>query len=174
MPGDISDPTAVSRQVAARLRAEIYAGAYEQGAAMPTQRELVRQYGDAYSEATMYRALAQLAREGLITMGQGRKTTVNPRQAYRVEVAARWTGSGTVSEKATARVSSVLTRLRDADAAIADVGLTVDQGTLATVAAEVETADPAQAVIRGWLIAVQALGGGGWDLAGASVAARPA
>lgn len=175
MPDDISDPTAVSRQVAARLRAQIYSGALPAGAVMPTQRELVEQYGGIYSEATMYRALAELARDKLVTMGQGRKTTVLEQLRWRVSVTVRWTGDprgATTAALDAAR--SAITAAVEADPAVAGPGTawvtipgTHDMPAFAALAVEmtVLASDVALAVGRAWAIARDSLrGDAGWDL----------
>src|SRR5260221_14155551 len=72
VPEGISDPTARSGQVAGILRAGILDGTYPADAPLPTQLDLARQHG--ISEATVNRAFAELAREGMVRTGSGRRT----------------------------------------------------------------------------------------------------
>jgi hypothetical protein len=178
VPGDISDPTAVSRQVAARLRAQIYSGALPAGAVMPTQKELVGQYGGIYSEATMYRALAELARDKLVTMGQGRKTTVLELRRWRATVTVRWAGDPAgATAAALDAASSAIAASTGADPAVSDPGTayvtipamheTPGHPGHAALAVEmtVLASDFPLAMARAWAITLGSLRGhDGWDL----------
>ncbi len=68
-PLDASDPRPPYRQIASRLRDDIQAGRVEPGGRLPSERELLEEYGTAY--ATVRQALGMLKAEGLVDSVQG-------------------------------------------------------------------------------------------------------
>jgi len=170
VPGDITDPTATSRQVAGILRAEILAGARLPGSEIESQKELAREYGK--SEATMNRALAELARDGLIRVGSGRRTTVLPHYRYRVTVTVRHQDIGQVTDAA---IAEVLERLDAAGSgssgAVADA-VPSCAGNVMTIEMLILAADPGRAAMTALNTAAQSAGAG-WDFPHATIKAAP-
>jgi GntR family transcriptional regulator len=71
---DARQPTPLYHQIYTILRDEIVSGAYPNGAILPSEFELTRQYG--VSRVTAKRALNELAAEGLVSRERGRGTVV--------------------------------------------------------------------------------------------------
>jgi GntR family transcriptional regulator len=71
---DARQPTPLYHQIYTILRDEIVSGAYPNGAILPSEFELTRQYG--VSRVTAKRALNELAGEGLVSRERGRGTVV--------------------------------------------------------------------------------------------------
>jgi GntR family transcriptional regulator len=71
---DGRQPTPLYHQIYTILRDEIVSGAYPNGAILPSEFELTRQYG--VSRVTAKRALNELAAEGLVSRERGRGTVV--------------------------------------------------------------------------------------------------
>ena len=167
MPGDISDPTAISEQVAGVLRAEILDGTRPAGSEMESQKDLGLHYG--YSEATMNRALAELAREGLVRMGSGRRTVVLAHDRYRVTVTVPAGGKVTRAE-----LGQISRRLRAQEAAGRVTGARLSPpADVVTAEATVVAADAGRAAMTG-LQAVKEAAAADWDFTRAAVTAEPA
>jgi DNA-binding transcriptional regulator YhcF (GntR family) len=169
VPGDITDPTAVSRQVAASLRAAILSGEYAPGSELPSQKDLADRYG--YSEATMNRALAELARDGLVRMGSGRRTIVLEHFCYAVTVTVPHAGGQKVRERVLTAVSDRLADL-EAGGVLSDTSLSCAHNVM-QVRMTVNAADPGRAAMLGLSAVVQA-SGQGWDFPHGTVTAQPA
>jgi DNA-binding GntR family transcriptional regulator len=71
---DRQDGRSLYHQVADRLRDEIELGAYQRGAVLPSEGELMKIYG--VSRTSVRRALAVLRQEGLIVSARGTSTRV--------------------------------------------------------------------------------------------------
>jgi len=71
---DARQPTPLYHQIYTILRDEIVSGGYANGAILPSEFELTRQYG--VSRVTAKRALNELAAEGLVSRERGRGTVV--------------------------------------------------------------------------------------------------
>jgi len=71
---DARQPTPLYHQIYTILRDEIVSGAYPNGAILPSEFELTRQYG--VSRVTAKRALNELASEDLVSRERGRGTVV--------------------------------------------------------------------------------------------------
>jgi GntR family transcriptional regulator, phosphonate transport system regulatory protein len=69
---------ALWRQIAERLRAEIVAGVHAPGARLPAETELAARF--AVNRHTVRRAMATLASEGMVRIGQGSGTFVEHRR----------------------------------------------------------------------------------------------
>jgi GntR family transcriptional regulator len=77
----------LNRQIAADLRESILSGELQPGALLPSERELIEQYGT--SKSTASKAIALLVAEGLVTTAFGRGTFVRKRPPLRRVSAAR-------------------------------------------------------------------------------------
>lgn len=159
------------RQVAAELREQILSGALAPGAALPAHSALSGEL--RVSQATISAAVGQLAAEGLVRVEHGKPTIVLARRRYRAEVAVGRADGDLVPLDALNAARDALGPLMDADPTIGEQDSLAAQGAVLTVMMEVDAADAAQAATRAFQVVAQALGGG-WDLAGASVTARPA
>lgn len=137
LPDEISEPGAASRQVAAILRAEILGGERPPGSVIESQRELAARYGR--SEATMNRALAALAADGLVQVGSGRRTTVLPHYRYAVTVSIEGRADDTQPAMAALRAEQARS-----GGAIATVAVAATSQAL-TVRLAVLAADPGRA-----------------------------
>jgi DNA-binding GntR family transcriptional regulator len=69
------------RQLYAILRDQITSGELPPGAAIPSLTHLMQQYGTA--RTTCRKAVALLVADGLVTVVQGWRTTVRPRQHWK-------------------------------------------------------------------------------------------
>lgn len=150
------------------VREAIYKGEYQPEQQLPTRVELGRRKKVSAESITI--VMRMLAAEGLVSSEQGRGTFVLPRHRFRVAVTVERT-EGNVP----AGVVAPLERAQKAEAAASS--LTVDEHTAShlTVSMSIETGRLAQAVTLALSVVDDALRpGGGWDLAGASVTARPA
>jgi GntR family transcriptional regulator len=78
----LSPPVARYQQVADQLRAAIARGDYQPGAALPTEAQLMKQYG--LSRTTIRQALGLLRSEGLIVALHGSGTFVRERSSVTV------------------------------------------------------------------------------------------
>lgn len=81
------DRLPLSRRIAADLRAAITQGELAPGAVLPSERQLIAQYGT--TKATAGKAIAFLVAEGLVTTEFGRGTFVRRRPPLRRVSAAR-------------------------------------------------------------------------------------
>jgi GntR family transcriptional regulator len=77
-PVDKRLPTPLYHQIYLIIRGQILDGALAEGALVPGEEDLARQF--AVSRITARRALAELAAEGLVTRGRGRGTRVARRE----------------------------------------------------------------------------------------------
>jgi GntR family transcriptional regulator, arabinose operon transcriptional repressor len=71
---DERSPVPLHAQLLASLRARLQAGEWQPGTLLPAEAELCREY--SVSRITVARALAELAREGVVQRQRGRGTTV--------------------------------------------------------------------------------------------------
>jgi GntR family transcriptional regulator len=71
------DPTPISRQIAAVLREKIKSGEYGPEARLPSEKDLVQEYGVA--RETARRVFRFLREEGLVVTLPGRGTFVPPK-----------------------------------------------------------------------------------------------
>jgi GntR family transcriptional regulator len=83
----VSERLPLSRRIAADLRAAIMQGELAPGAVLPSERQLIAQYGT--TKATAGKAIAFLVAEGLVTTEFGRGTFVRRRPPLRRVSAAR-------------------------------------------------------------------------------------
>jgi len=91
MPVDPDAPEPLYRQLAAELRAGIYAGTYPRGGRLPTEPELIAAHG--VSRVTVRLALGLLRGEGLIEAVKGRGTFVRAAAPVRLAF-TRYAGQG--------------------------------------------------------------------------------
>ena len=171
VPGDITDPTAIAGQVAWHVRGKIFDGTYAAGTELPSQLALAGEYG--YSEATVNRAFAELARQGLISMRSGRRTVVLPHYAYLVKIGVgRKDVPESLAEPAGfSELMDVLAEHAEAEPAIAGAVATWGIGA-AQVLMHVRAANPAQACVTAMAV-LGAAGGPEWDIPQAFVSAEP-
>jgi DNA-binding transcriptional regulator YhcF (GntR family) len=173
--GDLLEPGPRARyeQLAADIRADIYAGTWAAGQRIPYEPELAARFG--VSRALVNRALVILADEELISQEQGRGTFVLPRRVYRVTVsvpvpAGCRPGSATALRKA-------VTAAAKAEPAVTEVGLTGIADGAALVVLLIEAADGDWAVHIAKLV-VKASGKpwswDGWNLRLATYHCAPA
>lgn len=159
---DLSAPTSLYGRVAADLRARIYAGEFPAGAVMPSEADLVAEYRRerraTFGGSVANSALRELASEGLVTIGRGRKCVVAARSRWRVSVqvpyrGARWSapsapgGEGHVRGAALEEFSDAAGALADAEPAFDLTGCSCPHD-VATVEAELEAVDAAHAAAR--------------------------
>lgn len=150
------------------VRAAIYAGEYQAGAQLPTRAEFARRKKVSAESITI--VMRMLAAEGIVSSEQGRGTFVLPRRQFRVSAAI-----GRTEGSVPAGVVAPLQRAQEAEPAASS--LTVDEHAVSSlsVSVTIETGSLAQAVTLAMAVFEDALRpGGGWDLSGASVSARPA
>jgi hypothetical protein len=168
----LTEPVARYEQVARLLRQRITRGDWLPGVTMPGAPTLAAEYGVTQSVAQ--RALETIVAWGYARTGAGRGTVVLARRRYRAEVPdIRWTGGDVViPEKAFTAAADAVAAAEETDPAVTDADLT-GNGPLLAISMDVEAANPARAGDIAWAIAEVACRGG-WDLAGASVQARPA
>lgn len=173
-PGDAS-----IAEVARLMRARIYAGDFDGGdGKLPTRVELMAEYrlGSAESAGMVLRALAA---GRLVSLEQGRGTFILPRHRYHAEVTVRWMRDDVIPMAAFDVAADAVAAAEENDPAVTDADL-AGSGEMLTVAMDVEAGGPeteglAQAVACALALVRQALRtDAGWDLAGASVEARPA
>lgn len=155
VPGDITDPTAIAGQVAWLMRGRIFSGAYPAGGELPSQLDLAEKFG--YSEATINRAFAELARQGLISQRSGRRTVVLAHCAYdvRIGITAR------PEAPAVQRFSEMQDRLAArvaAEPAVAGAVATEGIGRAMSVVMEVRAASPSQACVTAMALLAVAAG----------------
>jgi DNA-binding FadR family transcriptional regulator len=169
VPGDITDPTAVAGQVAWTVRGEIFDGTYPAGSELPSQLDLAGEYG--YSEATINRAFAELARQGLISQRSGRRTVVLPHYTYVVKISVT-AASGAPGDLKFSELQERLADRADGEPAIAGAVTTLvgQRGMQAVM--NVRAANPSQACVTASAI-LAAAAGTDWDTAHAFVSAEP-
>lgn len=165
--GGITDPTGLSGQVAGILRTAILDGTYPADTALPTQLELARLHG--ISEATVNRAFGELAREGLVRTGSGRRTIVCALTAYEVTVGVD------AAENLAAPRGGWRAAVRAAWAAFPAVSRLdlANKRPRWTWTMVVRSADPALAAGIGLAVARRVAGPSGWDFADSAVSAKP-
>lgn len=170
VPGDITDPTAIAGQVAWLMRGRILDGTYPAGSEMPSHLDLAGQFG--YSESTINRAFADLARQGLISMRSGRRTVVLPHYAYEVKIGVS-AASGAPEVLKFAELQQRLTERATGEPAVTDWIVAEGIGRRVAVDMEVRAASPSQACVTAMAV-LAAAAAGEWDIAQAFVSAKPA
>lgn len=156
--------------VARALRAAILAGDYAEGGAVPSRVTLGKEHGVSPETASV--ALRMLAAEGLLRLAQGRPTTVQPVRRYEVTVLVP--RKDVITEEQAARAERRVRVQEDDDPAIGGGGV-IPEGRKLRISLAVVAADSGRAAARAMGLAAYACpAGDGWDLAGASVHARPA
>lgn len=146
---ELTPPVARYEQLADILRRRIFDDAWPEDASGPS---LAKDYG--VSQPVVQRAFETLAREGLLRMGTGRRTTVLPRSSWRVEFGARLPiGSGDQVPGVVAAALAAMARdqpaVRDAEAERVGDGIRVRM--------TIESAELDGAMIAALPIAKQAL-----------------
>lgn len=165
MPGEITDPTARAGQVAALLRSRIYDGNYPAGSELPAQRVIASEY--QISDATVNRAIAMLAVQGLVQTGSGRRTIVLPQYRYAVKLVLPADGSADLRE-----VRRRLTERFDSDPSMSRADVTLTGETGAEFVFVLNAPNPGQAAIAAFTSAAFAVADG-WDVTQAEVTITP-
>lgn len=168
--GQVSAARPGYRQVAAELREKILSGEIPPGASLSSNPVLAAELGDPdrpLSTATVNAAVAQLAVEGLVRVEHGRPTTVVGQRAFRAEV------SFPMGDAPAALLAPAVRKAADADPAVSGITTHVGEDGTVTVSALVIAAHGGFAGHR-LAELIRSVAGDGWDLAGASVSARPA
>lgn len=161
---EVASIAAIAREV----RAAIYAGTYAPGDQLPTRAKLAKEKGVSAESVSI--VMRMLASEGLVSLEQGRGTFVLPRHRYSVQV----TSPGSLPVDPGHDVAA-LYAAADGEPAASGLHYEVSLTTgLLTVAMTIETGGLPQAVAVAVAVLRDSLGRHGWDLAGASVEARPA
>jgi Bacterial regulatory proteins, gntR family len=163
--------------VAAKERAAIIGGEYgnsEQDRA-PSRAALAKKHKISLENASV--VLRMLAAEGWVTLAQGRGTFIRPRRLFRVDaVIGRpegipWGGGEQLrADEAVAEAARRDEAVRTAVAGTSRSGAAVSLDVIAVSPARAQLI--AEGVI--WSARTEAWSWDGWDLAGASVTARPA
>jgi hypothetical protein len=148
--------------VAKELRVAILAGEYNDAGTVPSRVELGRRHNVS----------PETASEGLLRIEQGRRTAVLPVRRHEVTVLVpRVAGS---AEGHAGRAERRVRVQEDDDPAIGSAAVTIEEGLL-RVSLTVTAADSGRAAARAIGLASYACpASDGWDLAEASVSARPA
>lgn len=161
--------------VAAIVRAEIIAGRYDDKGRAPSRAELNRNHKISLENASV--VLRMLAAEGWVTLEQGRGSFLRPRRLFRVDaVIARpedvpWRdGEAAELDAAVAAAAVQDDAVRTAVAATSPSAAIVSLDVIAVSPAR--AGDIAEGLV--WSAKTDAWSWDGWDLAGASVTARPA
>jgi hypothetical protein len=163
--------------VAAKERAAIIRGEYdgsEKGRA-PSRAELAKKHEISLENASV--VLRMLAAEGWVTLAQGRGSFLRPRRLFRVDAVierpegAPWgEGEARRVDEAVAAAQRRDDAVRTAVAGSSPAGVAVSLDVIAV------TPGRAQLIAEGliWSARTDDWSWDGWDLAGASVTARPA
>jgi hypothetical protein len=152
------------------VRSAIYAGEYEAGDRLPTRAQLATLKG--VSAESIGIVMRMLAAEGLVSSEQGRGTFALSRRRFRVRVIiGTKDGSRADPAAALAAIASAVEAEPAASAPEAGEGFRVSEVAVSLL---VETGGLPQAVSLTMALIEEALRRGGWDIAGASVTARPA
>jgi len=159
-------------EVARRLREEILRGDYAGTGTVPSRVELGKRHDVSAETASV--ALRMLAAEGLISLEQGRRSRVLPVRRYDVTVVLGM--AAPIRSEDVRRAERRAQVQEDDDPAVTgtEVFWAADARTV-RVGATVTAADPGRAAARAMTLAAAACPpDAGWDLAGATVTARPA
>ena len=162
--------------VAAKVRAEILAGAYDKTGRAPSRAELAKREGISLENASV--VLRMLAAEGWVTLEQGRGTFLLPRRRYRVTIEVPRGGTLPATGADAALLLSALEKSAWAHPAVGTDLLPEALGDIMRVSMTVTAADAGRAVAIALAGTTQARSAHwtweGWDLARTSVNARPA
>lgn len=163
-------------EVAAKVRGKLLAGDYDAKGRAPSRADLAREFKISLANASV--VLRMLAAEGWVTLDQGRGSFLRPRREFRVDaVIARPQGR--------ARREGEEGALREAigagaagSPAVAEVISAGTDDASALIRLRVVAVSPARAGEIAedaiWEARAEGWSWDGWDLAGASVSARPA
>ena len=150
------------------VRAAIYAGEHSPGDRLPTRAKLAAAKG--VSPESISIVMRMLAAEGIVSSEQGRGTFVLERRRFRVQVDVARSAGTPVPGSSPVLLSAAL----DAEPAASELQAVERDGALA-VSVAIETGGiPVAVSIAVGLVEDALRKDGGWDLAGASVTARPA
>ncbi len=170
-PRDATQAAAVARKV----RAAIIAGEYDETGRAPSRAELAKKFKISLENASV--VLRLLAAEGWVALEQGRGSFLRPRRLFRVDaVIVRPEGIPWHEGEARELDVAISEAAKLDDAVRTAVGGTSDAG--AAVSLDVIAVSPARAgdIAEGLIWSAQSddWSWDGWDLAEASVTARPA
>lgn len=167
---DLTPPVARYEQAARLLWRRVYEGEWQPGETLPGAPALARQLGLTQSVAN--RALEWLEQRGAVQMQAGRGSVVLPRRLYHAIVSVPWAGEGEPPGEAIARAAEIIASAGQGSPAITWHEVTPGYG-VAVVDMTVEVPDAAHAATLAGGVMREAFGDG-WNIAGASVSARPA
>lgn len=161
--------------VAAIVRAEIIAGVHDERGRAPSRAELKRDHKISLENASV--VLRMLAGEGWVTLEQGRGSFLRPRRLFRVDVVIARPGDISWRGGEAAELDAAVAAAAGRDDAVR-TAVAATSPTAAIVSLDVTAVSPARAgdIAEGlvWSVDAEAWSWEGWDLAGASVTARPA
>lgn len=168
-PTEAASAAAVARKV----RAEILSGKYDEKGRAPSRADLKREHGISLENASV--VLRMLAAEGWVTLEQGRGSFLRPRRLFDVwvEVPLPTTGGRLVDRTALWESADAGARDEDAVKNVRSVRVN-DEAVRVTVAVTATSAAMAAQIGEALVRSAPGWSWDGWDLAGASVTARPA
>lgn len=163
--------------VASKERAAIIGGEYgnSEDDRAPSRAELKEKHKISLENASV--VLRMLAAEGWVTLAQGRGTFIRPRRLFRVDMVIGRPGDVPWEEGEASLADAAVSEAAKRDDAVRTAVAGTSPGG-AAVSLDVIAVSPARAQIIAegvvWPARTKAWSWDGWDLAGASVTARPA
>lgn len=158
------------RGLARTLRKAIFNGGYSAGDQLPTRAKMAKD--NNVSAETVGNVMRMLAGEGIVRLEQGRGSYVQPVRQYEVTVLVPSTKPA--DDEARAKAGRRVQVQEDDDPALGSAVVTPDGNGL-RITLPVTAADSGRAASLAMSVARYACPeDAGWDLAGASVTARPA
>lgn len=159
------------RAIARQVRGDILAGRHAAGARLPTRVEMAKTHG--VSAETIGNVMRMLAGEGLVSLEQGRGTFVQPVRSYEATATVPRADGGTIGDGDRDKAARRVRVQDDDDPAIEDSGVSAEADGL-RIRLNVAAADSGRAASRAMAVARYACQEeDGWDMALASVTARP-
>jgi DNA-binding transcriptional regulator YhcF (GntR family) len=166
-PTEAASAAAVARKV----RAEILSGKYDEKGRAPSRADLKREQGISLENASV--VLRMLAAEGWVTLEQGRGSFLRPRRLFDVWVEVPRPDIRVVDRTALWESADAGAGDEDAVKVVRSVRVD-DEAVRVTVAVTATSAAMAALIGEALVRSAPGWSWDGWDLAGASVTARPA
>jgi DNA-binding GntR family transcriptional regulator len=162
--------------VATQVRVKILAGEYDAKGRAPSRADMARDYKISLANASV--VLRMLAAEGWITLDQGRGSFLRPRRLFRVDVAVARPAGATRRDGEEEALLAAIEAAEPASPAVAGLSSAGAGDDTVVICLDVIAVSPARAAEIAedviWSARGDAWSWDGWDLAGASVSARPA